>query len=123
MSARDPAKFGEREDTLFVDVDGCLLIWRGDKPGRTPRPGEPHEHEPPDVNRDLVARINETGLPVVVWSRGGSKHARYAADICGLKKVVACISKPRVMVDDSFTWIEKSKAVQRRDERWQVVGG
>lgn len=26
--------------TVYVDVDGCLLFWQGIKPGRVPRPGE-----------------------------------------------------------------------------------
>jgi len=92
---------------LFVDVDGTLLMWPG-KAGRVPRKGEEHYGEVPNINRAMLETIYEAmtaGRQVVIWSTGGTDHAKMAATLCGLvigplDEEVTCIGKPNVCYDD-----------------------
>lgn len=88
--------------TIYVDVDGTLLIWPG-KAGRPPREGEAGFGEIPKVNAPLVEalrRWHRDGKVLVFWSRGGTKHCEFAAQLCGLKPN-ACLPKPRIAIDDA----------------------
>ena len=89
------------ERTVYVDVDGTLLIWPGPRPGRVPRKGELEFGLPPAVNTKLVKRLRDSGAQIIIWSRGGEAHAEYAARFCGLDDIVtACLTKPDLIVDD-----------------------
>lgn len=88
---------------LYVDVDGTLLLWPGDRPGRVPRRGEPHYGEPPAVNTSLVTELKRWHQPprtLVIWSHGGAAHAAMAANLCGLSPA-ACLPKPSCAIDDA----------------------
>ena len=87
---------------VFVDVDGTLLLWPGERPGRVPRPGEPGHGQPPAINRGLVDALKAwhgDGRVLVIWSRGGIDHCRMAAQLCCLKPD-ACVPKPDAAIDD-----------------------
>lgn len=88
---------------LFVDVDGTLLMWPGGKPGRVPRAGEPGHGQTPDINRamlEIIVQELDRGNEVVIWSTGGTDHAKMAAKLCELPASVICIGKPGVCYDD-----------------------
>ena len=103
-------------NSVFVDVDGCLLIWPGKKRGRIPRKGEPGYGESPTPNLQVIEMIKKhkaKGRYIVVWSRGGARHARMAVEHCGLGDVVdLCLAKPRTVIDDSFGWWERNERVK-----------
>lgn len=88
-------------DTVFVDVDGTLLIWP------TGRAGEGQ----PIRNLDLCLKLQAWKTPdrrIYVWSKGGHAHARRAVEFCELGDIVSgCLEKPTRMVDDSFAWLDK----------------
>lgn len=96
----------DKYESVYVDVDGTLLLWPGRSPGAVPRPAEAGHGEPPAVNEplvDVVKKWHRDGRTPVVWSQGGAKHARMAADLCGLAPG-ACLRKPAAVVDDHLTW-------------------
>lgn len=106
-------------DHLYVDVDGTLLIWPARGGGAThaetmaarklwrdePLTEEERRHLPV-INAELVRRINAwqaarpTGT-LVIWSLGGTEHAKMARDLCGFPSGTPCIAKPDLMVDDA----------------------
>lgn len=92
--------------TLFVDVDGTLIIWSGAHPGRA-------FSGSPKVNTKLADWLITTkkgnpNVQIYVWSRGGQQHARWAVQYAHLDGYVAqCMAKPDLFVDDSFTWLKK----------------
>lgn len=97
---------------VFVDVDGTLLLWPGDKPGRPPRPGDTGHGEEPTVNEAVVARVRELhaqGYQIVLWSSGGAFHAQDASRRCDIRPLVhAHVAKPSVIIDDAgIRWIDK----------------
>ena len=85
--------------TVYVDVDGTLLLWR-----------ERYGKGVPLINEPLVNSLrhqHEGGTMIYLWSRGGAKHAEMAADFCGIKRIVAgYMHKPQMMVDDDFRWLD-----------------
>ncbi len=99
--------------TIYVDVDGTLVFWPGNRPGRYPRKGESGYGEDPAINAKLVERLNASDADIVIWSRSGKAHAEWAAKYCNIN-AIACLSKPNLMVDDSMKWIDAnhSKGVQ-----------
>ncbi len=92
--------------TIFVDVDGTLIIWSGDRPGRA-------FSGSPKVNTKLIdflktAKKENPNVKIYVWSTGGQDHARWAVDYADLNGYVDyCMAKPGLIVDDSFTWLKK----------------
>lgn len=90
--------------TVYVDVDGTLLLWRGRYGDGTPL-----------INAPLVERIRQQhkdGVRIYVWSRAGAKHAKMATTFCGIVDIVSGhMHKPQEMVDDDFGWLN---AAQRR---------
>ena len=102
---------------IFCDVDGTLLFWPCEDPGRIPREGEPGYGQPPTVNVELVAALRRAvadGAALVIWSHNGAEHARSAAQRCGIDHLAdAILAKPRVMIDDEFRWIENQKKTLR----------
>lgn len=84
--------------TIFVDVDGTLLLWP--TVAGAPRPGEV-----PTVNQPLVDAIKrwlyaDTARRLVIWTMGGTEHAVMAATICGLPMAI-CLAKPEFIIDDA----------------------
>lgn len=104
MAGRDLSKF----KSIYVDVDGTLLLWPGGRPGRVPRRTEPGFGESPAINSALVASLIEwkisevaEGRTLVVWSHGGRGHAELAGRLTGLTPYVdAFLPKPRLWIDD-----------------------
>ncbi len=93
--------------TVYVDVDGTLVFWPGNRPGRYPRKGESGHGEDPAINTKLVERLKASDADIVIWSRGGKTHAEWAAKFCDID-AVACLSKPDLMVDDGRRWMDTS---------------
>ena len=92
----------ETHRPAYVDVDGTLVIWPGPKAGRVPRRNHPHCGELPAINHELVNKLIKQDERIIVWSRGGAKHAKDAAEFCGIMHlVIACLEKPRTVIDDS----------------------
>jgi len=106
-------------NSLFVDVDGTLLLWPG-KPGRVPRHGEPHYGEPPTINSPLVDALYawkavSPGRFLAVWTRGGAEHARMAVALCAINAIVdVCILKPDAFVDDAPTLVKRLIVISPR---------
>lgn len=94
-----------RYSSVYVDVDGTLLIWPGSDPGRMPLFGEHGYGQQPTINRELVEQLKKwkksgPDNTLVIWSRNGTKHAFRAAAACELT-ADACLPKPDVAIDDS----------------------
>ena len=98
---------------LFVDVDGTLLFWPGDKPGDVPAPGEPAYGREPKLNAELVDALmtwrgDNPRSKLFVWSANGADHARWAARFCGLHdRVDGYLDKPQKgdgVIDDKPEW-------------------
>lgn len=120
-------------NSLFVDVDGTLLMWP--EPGR---PGGPTADQRlqlatqlligilqwpgmPTINRRLVHEIKEwhraSGGTLVIWSMNGAAHATGARDLCEFgKEGVLCIAKPDLAIDDNpHVWSKGSMLVAAPD--------
>ncbi len=97
--------------TIYVDVDGTLLLWPGGRPGRVPRKGESGFGAPPAINEKLVNALKlwklaevDQGRTLVIWSHGGRVHAELAGRLTGLSQYVdAFLPKPRLWIDDHKT--------------------
>lgn len=101
----------KKDNVLYVDVDGTLLLWPGDDPGSVPRPGEPGHGQAPTINTAVVMLINarhSAGWQIIVWSNGGARHAELAAKHAGVFNLChACLAKPRAMVDNAWSWWDR----------------
>ncbi len=92
--------------TIFVDVDGTIILWSKAHPGKA-FSGSPR------INTKLVdflktAKEENPNVKIYVWSTGGQDHANWAVDYADLNDAVEyCMAKPRLMIDDSFTWLKK----------------
>lgn len=86
--------------TVYCDVDGTLLIWRGPKPGSDTGQGF-------DVNWPLVSALRvwlqaDPANRVVIWIMGGIPHSREAQEACGMNwSQVSCAAKPDLIIDDA----------------------
>jgi len=81
--------------TIFVDVDGTLLINN-------------------QINRRLTSWIKTQwldGYEIIIWSMQGAKYADKICRKANLENYVThCISKPGTIVDDEgWTWIKNCK--------------
>ena len=89
--------------TIYVDVDGTLLIWQSRMGVGNPEP-----------NSALLAHLTRkraAGTQIYLWSRGGAEHARMAAQYCQAEHLFdGFLQKPQEMFDDSYGWLD---AVER----------
>lgn len=92
--------------TIFVDVDGTLILWSENRPGKA-------FSGVPKMNMRLIRwliewrRKNPEGN-IYVWSTSGAIHAEWAVEFCGLEELIdGAMAKPDLIVDDSFTWLKK----------------
>ena len=98
--------------TLYVDVDGTLLLWHPDTPGKV------RSLKTPRINTILVKAIRQWYLPthtLVIWSATSQGHAEYAATITKLDTLnppPICLKKPDAMVDDNFSWFNKRPRIE-----------
>lgn len=114
----DALSWCKNTPVVYVDVDGTLLLWPG-KAGRVPRPGEAGHGELPTLNQPLIdalKRWHRDGKVLVLWSRGGTEHCRFAAKLCGLDPD-ACLPKPKLAIDDG------PRSVTAGEDRGFVVIG
>jgi hypothetical protein len=96
---------------IYVDIDGTLLIWPGQKSGRPPRRNEELYGVPPSVNEKLANALREwhkSGKSLVLWSRGGADHCRKAAKMCRLEPD-ACLPKPYATFDDAPNTVTRNE--------------
>ncbi len=96
---------------ICINVDGTLIFWQGENPGRVPRKGELGYGELPTINKKLIEEIKffkRAGSEIVIWSGGGKKHAEWACEFTGITKYVDFIcSKPYLLIDDKFKWLDR----------------
>lgn len=89
--------------TIYVDVDGTLLLWKG-------RYGD----GVPKANAALIAHLSaaaNAGTLIYLWSRAGAAHAKQAAEFCGCRHLfTAFLHKPQQTFDDDYGWLD---AVER----------
>lgn len=90
-------------ESVFVDVDGTLLIWSEPAPGTVDIGGKPK------INWKLIHRLRDwkrdTGGEIVIWSGNGKQHAQWAVEVAEIGDIVDAVhAKPRAMIDDSFEW-------------------
>jgi hypothetical protein len=93
--------------SIYVDVDGTLLLWPWRKPGVVPRQGEDGFGLPPTLNTILIETLRKWhrgDRTLVLWSFNGGEHAKMAASLCNLNPD-ACLPKPRAIVDDTHKWL------------------
>lgn len=116
---QDPEKFKlpwPEHATVYVDVDGTLVKWPGDFPGRLPRkPDEPGFGKPPLPNEKLIGWLreqHEKGTEIYIWSRGGSQHAKNMSEFVNIDDIVkGYLTKPHMVIDDDPNWIAATKIV------------
>ena len=103
-------------DNLFVDVDGTLLIWSGDHPGRAVKfPNEQIDYTQATINVDLVHELRVwiegdlNNRRLYIWSVRDIPHCEKARALCGLQMypTVEVIPKPGAMIDDSYKWLDR----------------
>ena len=89
------------ENTVAVDVDQTLIV-----DGR--------------VNQELVDWIktnhdNET-FRFICWSQRGQRHAKKVCEELGIEEYfIDIISKPSIMIDDDFSWLDDVKKYKPRN--------
>jgi len=93
-------------ETLYVDVDGTLLIWPQPDPSRPP-PAPLIPYDRAEIDHEVVRALrrwkaaNPDGQ-LIVWSMRGRKHAERAVGVCDLADVVDLVlAKPGTMIDDA----------------------
>lgn len=106
-----------KKTPVYVDVDGTLILWPGDNPGRLPRkPTELGFGVAPIVNYDLLLKLRKlykTGkYEIYVWSWGGAEHARNMVKLARIEDIVSgCLTKPFIVFDDNWDWINAMKKI------------
>jgi hypothetical protein len=118
---------GDEKDhrtTVFSDIDGCLILWPGPKPGSSRYYRASKEKEIPKPNAKIVEYLKskkKEGFTIVLWSIGGAEHCRWAAKLCGIENIVDyCLAKPIIMVDDHHKWYLNPKRTWV-DENGEVI--
>ena len=109
------------EKSIYVDVDGCLIFWPGDKPGV-------RNEGKPLVNIELVEHLQiwrketvESDAQLVVWSANGKEHAEMAVKLAGIEDIVdVCLTKPTTLIDDNHGWIDSRKKVKPTRQKKDV---
>lgn len=95
-----------KHQNIFVDVDGTIILWSKDRPGKA-------FSGVPKVNTKLVtwlktSKAENPDMRIFIWSAGGWAHALWAVKFANLgDEVEYCMAKPDLIIDDSFTWLKK----------------
>lgn len=88
-----------RTKTIFFDVDGTLIKWKGPQ-----GPGMPSSSAGYERNERVIEdlrRLHVMGHKTIVWSGMGEDHARHIVAALGLGNWVdVIISKPNIVFDD-----------------------
>lgn len=108
----------KKQKSIYVDVDGTLLIWP------EPNPGVRQPGVEPEIHWDLVRVLRKwkqefPEKELIIWSANGKKHAQKVTHLCGLQHYVdAFLTKPSMCIDDSWAWFQNRTFIdQNFDEQ------
>lgn len=88
--------------TVYVDIDGTLMRWAGNKLG----------NGMPQIDAELLAKLDmlrAKGVQVVLWTGQGKQYADYVVERFGIRNHFdAVLAKPHVILDDAPDWFENT---------------